>query len=175
MLDIIVVFNQLQHTEKSIRDEHQSIINKAKENVKTAEKRLQKAQARVEKLEQQLNKLPYTCWVDGVVEPIAKILAERTGLHWDIYGPFGVMCETSIYLMKNKDVSITKQKTLAIRLEPHFDQHGDLIICYRTGETTNEYPKGSIGWMNGMNCETAPLPDTIEEIQALLIESEATS
>lgn len=175
MLDIIAVFNQLQRTEKSVRDEHQAIINRAKENVTVAEKHLHKAQARVEKLERQLNKLPYTGWVDGVVEPLAKSLAECTGLHWDIYGPFGMMCETSIYLMKDKDVSITKQKTLAIRLEPHFDQHGDLIIRYRTGETTNEYQKGSIGWMNGMNCVTAPLPDTIEEIQALLIESEATS
>jgi len=175
MLDTITAFNQLQRTEKSVRDKHQAIINKAKENVKTAENRLQKAQARVKKLERQLNKLPRTGWVDGVVEPLAKVLAERTGLHWDVYGPFGVMCETSIYLMKDKDISITKQKTLAIRLEPHFDQHGNLIIRYRTGETTNEYPKGSTGWMNGMNCITAPLPDTIEEIQALLIESEASS
>ena len=175
MLDIITAFNQLQHTEKTIRDEHQATISRAKENVTVAEKRLQKAQTHVEKLEQQLNKLPHTGWVDGVVEPLAKVLAERTGLHWDIYGPFGVMCETSIYLMRDKDISITKQKTLAIRLEPHYDAHGDLIVRYRTCETTNEYQKGSIGWMNGMNCVTEPLPDTIKEIQALLIESEASS
>jgi hypothetical protein len=40
---------------------------------------------------------------------------------------------------------------------------------YDTGETKGDYPPMSIGWLNGFNHKTAPLPDTIEEIEKLLV------
>ena len=174
MLDIIQRFNQLQREEDAVRKEHQAAIDKAGEKVKAAELRTERARARVEKLEKRRNKLPSTYWVDGIVEPLAKTLAERAGLYWKIYGPFGLSCQTTIYLMAEADVSITKQKTRSITLEPYHDENGDWVIRYRTGETTDEYEKGTLGHMNGMNCVTAPLPDTIEEIEKLLRESEAS-
>lgn len=39
---------------------------------------------------------------------------------------------------------------------------------YDTGEKTGDYQNGSIGELNGFNNVTAPLPDTIPEIAALL-------
>lgn len=173
MLEIVERFNQLQREEKAILDEHESVINEAREKVRAAEEKVRKARARVEKLEKKKNKLPWTGWVDGAVEPLAKALAERTRLNYGIYGPFGLSCQTSIYLMKEKGVCITKQPTRSITLEPYFE-NGDLVIRYRTGETTDEYKSGTIGHLNGMNCVTAPLPDTIEEIELLLRESEVS-
>jgi len=168
MLDIIQSYNQLQREELRAREEHEALINAAKERVQAAEECVREAQAQVDKLEKQYWQLPRTGWVDGVVAPLAKMLAKRASLSWDIYGPFGLTSQTSIYLMEDKNKSITAQPTHSICLEPSQDGAGGLLICYQTGEYTNEYKPNSLGAINGMNAVKKPLPNTIKEIEALL-------
>jgi len=173
MLDIIKDFNELQRKEEAARTEYQAVICDKKERIEKAEARIDKARNHVAKMEEKYRALPHTGWVKGIVEPLAELLAARTGLYWKIYGPFGLSCETSIYLMEDKDACITKQTTRSITLEPYFQGVGDdMAIRYRTDEIIERYPEGSLGQVNGMNCVTATLPETIEEIEKLLKENE---
>jgi len=71
--------------------------------------------------------------------------------------------------MKDRSLGIVGQPTLYITLEPHFKGE-DMVIFYRTGETTNRFQPGTVGEMRGLNCVIEPLPDTIEEILSLLME-----
>ena len=57
-------------------------------------------------------------------------------------------------------------KTLVVR--PLFFEENGLSFVYETGETTSECPPGSLGEAHGMNLVTAPLPDSLEEILAVM-------
>lgn len=130
------------------------------------EETIDKAQAKLKKLQ---SKSP--SWIQDLFIPLAKELKERLGLKaYDIYGPFGIECETSMYLSdygKDKDIEITKVNTFSLTVRPHWEGN-NFSLTYRTGQTTNEYAKGTIGYLNGLNDIYAPLPNTIEEIIKLL-------
>jgi len=158
---------------RDLLDKFNSLSKREYEHRESLEKKILIREAQIERLKKKLAKAPWTGWVEGFVEPLAAALSEKVGLPWEIYGPFGLSCNTSIYLREDMTVSICDQETLSITLEPHGDLH-EYTIVYRTGEMTDEYQKGSIGWLNGFNCVTAPLPDTLDEIVALLHESGAS-
>ena len=45
----------------------------------------------------------------------------------------------------------------------------ELWECQDTGKKNGEhYPEGSIGYLNNMNNEIAPLPNTVEEIVSVM-------
>lgn len=159
MLDILERFNE---QERELKARRAAIDTKIEE-----------AQNRIQRLEKRREKLHSPGWVKGIVEPIAAALAVRTGLSWEIYGPFGLSCETSIYLREDMSKSICDQPTRSITLEPHHDGE-DFVVRYRTGERSGEYAPGTLGHINGLDYLTSPLPDTIEEIEKLLVESGAT-
>ena len=164
MMDIIKKFIELEREEQRIRDEHKAVIRATVKEVEAADERVRKAEAYADKLKKRLEKLTNTDWIDAVIQPIAKELAARAGLEYKVYGPFDLSCEAGVYLFKDKDKCITKQPT---RSKPHHED-GYLVIRYRTGETTDEYKPGTIEQVNGFNCVTEPLPDIIEETEALL-------
>lgn len=120
-----------------------------------------------EEVERQLNELEYVNWVGSLVKPLAVELSEKLGKKYDIYGPFGLRAAVSIYLMDDLKVSITKQETYGITLAPGDLKKGELF--YETNETKNEFSKGTIGYMNGMNNVVKILPDSIDDIVALLV------
>lgn len=164
MLDIIERFNELRRQENAARA--------------ALDQKIRERKAQLERLEKRRKKVPQTSWVEGIVEPLARTLANRTGLSSEIYGPFGLNCTTSIYLRKDMSKSIVEQPTRSITLIPRYGENlhywdDDFIIYYQTGEKTNRYAPGTIGELNGMNNVAAPLPDTIEEIEKLLIYSDA--
>ncbi len=138
---------------------------------KLLDEKIEKAEERLAKLKTQLQKhnRKYINWVDGIVIPLAKELSKKFNMDYEIFGPFGLCCETSIYLKEDKNKSITKQKTLSITLEP--GNLSEYKLLYRTGERTNKYPSGSIGDLNGFDCITESLPDTIDEIAKLMSRS----
>ncbi|MEG1894607.1 MAG: hypothetical protein RR162_00105 [Oscillospiraceae bacterium] len=157
MLEIIEKYNTLCVSEKSYLEELDKKIIQKQEQLKRLEKRREKA--------------PCTNWVRGTVVPLAKRLEELTGLTHEIYGPFGLTCSTSIYLRKDMTKSICDQETRSITLRPDWDGQHEFCIKYETGEMENYYPSGSLGDLNGMGKATKRLPDTIEEILAILVTS----
>lgn len=166
MLEIIENFNKALDMDREKLKEIDLKIEIKKEKI-------ERLKAQIDKLEKQRVKIICSRnWIKSVIEPLAKELAKRTGLHWEIYGPFGLNAETSIYLRENMKLNITQQKTQHITLIPDNLKDRTYICRYYTGEKTSKYPKGSIGELNGLNNITAILPDTIEEIEKLLITSE---
>ena len=125
-------------------------------------------ESRLAKLEIQLRKLD-SSWYTNVVKPLAKALSKEFGMPHEIYGPFGLTAETTIYLYATKVHDICKGETYSITLEPHFDDDLKRIrVYYRTGKIIEEYPKGTIGYYNNLGRETLPLPESIAEIKALM-------
>ena len=125
-------------------------------------------ESRLAKLEIQLRKLD-SSWFHNVVEPLAKALSKELKMPHEIYGPFGLTAETTIYLYATKIHDICKGETYSITLEPHFDDDRKRIrVYYRTGKINEEYPEGTIGYYNHFGRETLPLPESMEEIKALM-------
>ena len=125
-------------------------------------------EARLAKLEIQLRKLD-TSWLHNVAEPLAKALSKELKMPHEIYGPFGLTAETTIYLYATKIHDICKGETYSITLEPHFDDDRKRIrMYYRTGRILEEYPEGTIGYYNNFGRETLPLPESMEEIRKLM-------
>lgn len=122
--------------------------------------------AKIERLEKKEKKMGYVSWIAEIVKPLAEELAKRTGKRYEIYGPFGMGCRTSIYLMDDIEKGICAQATLQITLAPTNLDKGE--IRYETGEKTNAYAPNTIGEVNGFNNVLAVMPDTIEEIEKLL-------
>ena len=106
-------------------------------------------------------------WIKGFMDPLAKILAERAETQYKVLGPFGISAAVTIYLMKDASHRMDDD-TRTITIEPYFLPDGRFLFKYRTDEVTDAYRPGSIGELNGMNIVKKPLPDTIEEIEALV-------
>ena len=110
----------------------------------------------------------YPTWIEGIVEPIAKQLADIRNMKYELYGPYGLRSAVSIYLTpKGSDGDIVKNDTWHITITIG-KTDGKWEAYYDTGEYNSSYPQNSIGYMNGFDKEIALLPDTIEEINVLL-------
>lgn len=150
--------------------EHQKRCAEARRQI---EEEIEKRRERIKRAEKQIKKLEdkqeneYAYWFDDVVTPLMHDLEKLAGEGWygEIYGPFGLECETSIYLRQDMSRSICDQPTYGLTIYPP-DRKG--VMQYQTDENTHQYPKGSIGELNGMNYVKAQLPDSIEEIWKLM-------
>lgn len=106
-------------------------------------------------------------WINACIRPLAADLGEMTGLKAEVSGPYGLRAECVIYL--NKDGGKGERKFIV--LTPHFYHAGNYIeieFFYDTGETEERYEPNTLGDYNGFNNISAKLPDTLEEIAALL-------
>ena len=137
-------------------------LNAIDEKRESINRRIERAKKQLEALERKHKKLDRPSKY-GLFEEIAKKVAEHLNLHYVIYGPFGMECETSAYFVEDPNKSITEQKTLSltVRLWRSSDENW---FEYDTGKRTNEYKKGSIGYYNGLNSVYAPLPYSFEKI-----------
>lgn len=111
-------------------------------------------------------------WYDAILTPLADAISADIGMPYEVYGPFGLSCETSLYFFPTSGRDITRNETYSITLYPDYDD-SRLYLSYDTGERTDTYRTGSIGWMNGMNNVTKPLPDDLETIIVLLQHNKA--
>ena len=108
---------------------------------------------------------PVPNWLDDAVRPLAKELAAKAGFpHAKVVGPCGFAFRVFITLWTSEPEFAAK--TLVVR--PLFFEENGLSFVYETGETTSECPPGSLGEAHGMNLVTAPLPDSLEEILAVM-------
>ena len=116
-----------------------------------------------------------------IYKPLAEAICQKMGIkYYEIYGPFGLDCETSIFF-SNESKKPSKSEKLGL-CRPidicNVDTYGlyDLVtrgdneteVHYATGEETNEFTKDSIGYLNGFNRVRKPLPDNLDEIIQVL-------
>ena len=81
MLEIIENFNKALDMDREKLKEIDLKIEIKKEKI-------ERLKAQIDKLEKQRVKIICSRnWIKSVIEPLAKELAKRTGLHWEIYGP----------------------------------------------------------------------------------------
>lgn len=153
------VKKQLEYEES--RREIENLIDRKMMEIERAERSIQRNQRKIEKLDR-----PF--WVEHLVEPIAKHFTEEFGLEYELFGPFGLRAQVSIYWRKDMNKSITEQPVKSLRLVPGDLSKGELF--YETGKVKKDaqYQKGSIGYLNGFNKELKPLPNSFDEIRALI-------
>lgn len=165
MLKYIEDYKRCEEERAKERDLMYEDTERIREKIQEREKQIERLKKKLEKREKDYYEKDFPNWIETIVKPLMQDLEYKTGLHGEIYGPFGLCCKTSIYLREDMEKSITEQSTLHITIEPPMN---DGKIYYETGEVKEGYAKDSIGALNGMNRVMAVLPDTIEEIVALL-------
>ena len=128
---------------------------------------IDKIRRQIEKLERKRSDLQDTRPSQHeVIRDLAKKISEELGnLPFEVFGPFGLCAQTSIYL---KDTDGGKY---VLRLRP-YDGPEDWIT-YDTGKMRTDHfcPPGSIGDLNGINCLYEPLPDDFEKVMDLVRKS----
>ena len=119
------------------------------------------------KLDKHWEKCPH--WVDGILEPLAQaMLPHFPGRHYQILGPFGLSCETSIWFVKNGvegEDRFKDNNILSVTFRPEDlsgNAGGEALSVVNEHINTQEYPAGTIGEMNGYNHPSVPMPNTIE-------------
>lgn len=146
------------------------LINKRNEICDKADKK----EAQIERAQKLLRKYKEkTSWVDTILKPIAKAIIEREGFisKFQVMGPFGLTCETSLWLWKteedyqaykNNSEDWTK-RLISIQFRPqgYNDENGRYRIglAVTTEKQIREYPKGSIGELNGFGKELIDIDD----------------
>ena len=110
-------------------------------------------------------------WYSNVLIPMAEAISKAIEMPYELYGPFGMSCHTSVYFFVNGTVgSICKDPTLGLTVYPDFEYEPNSItksrffLRYDTGERTRQYADGTIGELNDGNVVKAPLPDDLDSI-----------
>ena len=123
--------------------------------IKIKEDSIKAKEATIERLKKQISKLEKkNHWIKVIVEPIAQELSRILDLPvWEILGPFGICCETSIHLSKDEETHKQCKLRKSITFVPLFNyQENDYKIGVRDySVNTGKFPQGSLGDVNGMN------------------------
>lgn len=135
--------------------------------IRSKEEKVERLRRQIDQLTTRRNNLQCPYWVDLIVKPLADALSAYTGKSAQVLGPCGLRAEVSIHLKDNPDDDIMHRAYDYITLVP--DVTGDSVVMhYDTGCIVRDCVPGSIAEWNHFGNETLPLPDTIEEIVALL-------
>lgn len=145
-----------------LKMEMDRLMDEAHELEDRANEKIGAAQA----LYEQIGALKYGSWTEDVLLPLADELERRTGKKAQIFGPAGISSRVMVALLDHPERRRTEQDSLELTVEPDFS--GDhMVLHYETGERSDRYKHGTVGFINGLNNITAPLPDSVEEILAL--------
>lgn len=148
----------------------QEIYTEFEEYNKSYDSKKEKLERLICRHEQSLKKLEHSQkgWVDRVLIPLAnRISSELGGLQYEIYGPFGLSCETSVYFFLTGH-DITKDETYNLTVYPGGSFRNGFHLMYDTGRCADIFAPGTIGYVNGLNKIKEPIPDRLEEIMSLL-------
>lgn len=166
MKEILERYEVLSQEYEEKRQAIEEKIRAKEDKVEELEDKIERAKKAIEKYENEIWRIDNPTYYSAIIKPLAKKLSEHFGMPYEIYGPFGLNAETSIYLRKNMNVSITKQPTISITLRP--SEKSETKLLYDTGERTGYYKPGSIGYLNNMNAIFLPLPMEFDEILKLV-------
>lgn len=105
-------------------------------------------EAKKKKIEKEIEDLKYPHLKDYLNKLGKAVLPKIPGAtYFEVLGPFGIGAECSIYFSKKiKDKEITLAGAT-------FTHAGDSIMLKDYSKKTNEFKKGTIGEVNGMNYE----------------------
>jgi hypothetical protein len=151
-------------------------FNSAKHEYIEKERSLEEKIARLQiKLKKHMDKYPDV--IECLIKPLARAVKERCGFKaFEVYGPFGLENEISVYFAnegEDGNIAICKVETWGLTLHIRCRDNAEVThLEYWTGETTDEFEKGSIGYLNGMNNVYAKLPTDLDEIIKVLRHSE---
>ncbi len=124
-----------------------NVLNKCDEKIR-------KKRASIARLERQVEKLlKQSSWIDIVIHPIAEELSTLLKLPvWEVLGPFGIYCETSIYFAESKEELSKSEvfKTITFRPNNSGEDSFKLHIV-NTSENSGAFVPNSIGAINGGN------------------------
>lgn len=177
-------------TFQELKEEYINKVNKNTDRRKVLEEKKRK-------VEEQIKKLKWVNRIDGFLIPLAKEICERAKIkYFEIYGPFGLESETSIYFSNQAEKESKSEKygiettinicnvetwSLMTRLseldileqdEPgtyNFYKHIlDINLRYYSGKSTNDFKEGTIGYYNGLNDIYLNAPQDIDEIIKIL-------
>jgi DNA repair exonuclease SbcCD ATPase subunit len=157
------------------KEKYIQTANKVEQKRKELEEKIEKKESQVnklkndiEKLEQRKRKLEHPSWIEYLVKPLAKELSKKLNMPYEIYGPFGLRAEITIYFKKDKNKSITEQLVKRLTIIPMDLSKAEL--GYETGRKIEGFRchPNSIAALNGFDNEVLPLPDDIEEILQLI-------
>ena len=165
MKEIIASYEQFTKEYAEKRRIAEEKRNKKVERVNSLEASLERARVAAQKADDAMEAIPRPSLYHGIIEPLAKKLSDHFGMEYELFGPFGTECETSIYLRKDMSVSICDQPTISLVLRPNWTENW---LSYNTGKKLQKYPKGSFGDMSGLNDVYYPLPKDFEEILKLV-------
>lgn len=124
---------------------------------KRLEKRIENAQARLAKHEKKR-----VFWTLEIVKPICEAIAEHEHLHLDKnerYLTFGCRAYCPVFFHDDNGKCVG-----GISFTCGLDKDNKTIIYYDTGRKKYECDSMSLAGLNGFDNETAPLPNTLEEI-----------
>jgi len=134
---------------KAIQDKK---IEKNNERIKTAEKSTERAKKKI-------NKIPYPYWTKEILEYMAKDMLQYfpDGSTYEILGPFGIGCRTSIWI-KCKDYNLLERGKKYITpylysfvVEPNLIDSNPQLYFVNEKVNTKEFYIGTIGKINNLN------------------------
>lgn len=159
------MMNEIYETYNWYNSQYEAARKRLNELIAKHRRAIERHQKTLEKVERN-----HKGWIDQVLTPLANEISERLGgLKYEVYGPFGLSCYTSVHFFPGEGQNICKDENYCLTVFPEWDvDTGAFYLRYDTGERTKQYAVGTIGWMNNMNAVTAPLPDSIEEIMTLV-------
>ena len=158
---------------KNILDKHNQRQSRYFNREDKLRKEIQDCKQIVNDLEKKEQRLKYPHFIEGIIQPIAKEISKRKGLTFEVLGPFGLSCETSIHFTK-KNFKGKRNKDFvcdySLTFRP-FDEHDEgykfkkqwlELVDY--SKKTKQYKDGTIGQINGFNYQTVPIPKTIPKL-----------
>ena len=133
------------------------------------ENRIRMRRAQIDRLEKRLDKLEYPHFHDALKE-IGEYICEKTGYEYEILGPFGLRCQSSLWIVdKTKDrKSLMDYIVWSLSITAKTNGDNTQYLMYDTGEKKSGYHPNSLGAMNGFDNVEAILPDAIEEVWEIM-------
>lgn len=160
----------------------QEIYHRHMEDFKVYHTKRERLEALIRRHQNALEKLERGMpeWYNGAVIPLAEAISKAIEMPYKIYGPRGLGCDTSIYFFVNGEIgNIVKEPTLGLTIYPEYCYEDDapdgFCFYYGTGERTERFRPGTIGYINGFNAVKKPLPNELEDVIQLLKRNEPSS
>lgn len=148
----------ITHLIESFNEKNSSVQKRIDKHKESAEKHNRLMQHHHQMMEKAAARLLNA---KDLITIIAARVAETLGAEVATSGPCGIFCH---YLLRfTKD-----NRTATLTLEDNYTRERGFEFRYLTNETTQKFPKGTIGEINGGNIVTKPLPETIEELAEII-------
>lgn len=168
----------MRNSFEEVLTQYEDLYARAEESRREGARKLEKIDAQIAMLKEQIAKLYdereatvahynsfcFPNWLDDIARPLAKALADASDFQrHTVTGPCGIASRTFLCVWSCDP----EPKGKAIAIQPVFDED-KISFVYETGEVENTHPSGSLGAESGLNFVTAPLPDSLDEILAVM-------